>query len=316
MVSGSPEAIVSVRNLTKIFNDTIVAVNGISFDVYKGEIFALLGPNGAGKTTTVEIIEGLQGPTRGDVFVFGRNIKRGFRGLRSKIGVLPQEFEPFDLLKPPEFIKYFATLFGRRMNEEDIESLLDLVGLTERRKSLSVHLSGGEKRRLGIALSLVSNPELVFLDEPTTGLDAQARRHLWSVIGTLRDEGKTIFLTTHYLEEAEELADRVAIMNQGDLVAMGAPEELIDKVGGTSSLILEGIDTDLAGPIQALGFRAKVKEGRIEIDLKSGETVKDVLSTLSLQKMEFRDLRTRRPTLEEAFLKLVGARLEDGELTE
>ena len=316
MASQRPEKVVSVRDLTKVFNETIVAVNEISFDVYEKEIFALLGPNGAGKTTTVEIIEGLQDATEGEVFVFGRNTKKGLRDMRARMGVLPQEFEPFDLLKPPEFLEYFAKLFGRKMTEEDVDDLLELVGLTERKKSLSVHLSGGEKKRLGIALSLVSNPDLIFLDEPTTGLDAQARRHLWSVISSLRDEGKTIFLTTHYLEEAEVLADRVAIMNRGKLIAMGTPEELIEKVGGTSTLILEGVDTDLAGPIQALGFRARARKGRIEIRLRSGETVKDILSTLTLQRIHFKDLRTRRPTLEEAFLKLVGARLEGGELIE
>ena len=226
------ENVISVKGLRKVFNDSIVAVDNVSFEVKRGEVFSLLGPNGAGKTTIVEILEGLQDPTSGTATVLGKKLEDGFTDIRGRMGILPQEFEPFDMLKPTEFLSYFAELFGKSLKDKDISKLLKTVGLYERRKSFSQNLSGGEKRKLGIALSLVSDPEFLFLDEPTTGLDAQSRRSLWALITSLKEKGKTIFLTTHYLEEAEELADRVAIMHKGKIIEIGTPRELIEAAGG------------------------------------------------------------------------------------
>jgi ABC-2 type transport system ATP-binding protein len=310
------EIAISVEGLTKVFNNTIVAADKVSFKVKKGEVFALLGPNGAGKTTTVEILEGLQDPTSGSATVLGANIKDGFKKIRNRIGVLPQEFEPFDLLKPPEFLKYFGALYGKSLTEDEITNLLEIVGLNERRKSVAMNLSGGEKRKLGIAIALVSDPELLFLDEPTTGLDPQARRSLWSLITQLKNEGKTVILTTHYLEEAEELSDRVAIMNKGKIIAMGTPRELMVKAGGEFILLLEGASTNGVDIAQELGLDAFHAGPTLNIRIRKGESVKDVILKLTDAGVEYRDFYTTKPTLEDAFLSLVGAKLENGELKE
>jgi ABC-2 type transport system ATP-binding protein len=310
------EFVISVEGLRKVFNNTIVAVDDISFKVKKGEVFSLLGPNGAGKTTTVEILEGLQDPTSGDATVLGTSIKGGFVKIRERIGVLPQEFEPFDLLKPPEFLRYFGQLYGKNLKEEEITDLLKTVGLNERRTSVAMNLSGGEKRKLGIAVSLVSDPELLFLDEPTTGLDPQARRSLWSLITNLKDEGKTVILTTHYLEEAEELSDRVAVMNHGKIIAMGTPRELMDKAGGEFMLLLEGASTNGIDVARKLGLDAFHAGPTLNIRIGKGESVKEVILRLNEAGVEYRDLYTTKPTLEDAFLSLVGAKLENGVLKE
>ncbi len=225
------ESVIEVHGLTKYYPD-VKAVDGIDFDVQAGEVFSLLGPNGAGKTTTVEILEGLRDPTGGDARVLGVDVRHGYAKIRGRVGVLPQDFEPFDRLRPREAVPYWATLMNRRLPPSEIASLLETVGLTSRAATYAMHLSGGEKRRLGIAMALVAKPDLVFLDEPTTGLDPSARRDLWGLILELKRGGKTVVLTTHYLDEAEQLADHVAIMNKGKIVARGTPDDLISRHGG------------------------------------------------------------------------------------
>lgn len=307
---------ISVEGLTKVFNKTIVAVDNVSFEVKKGEVFSLLGPNGAGKTTTVEILEGLQDPTSGSATVLGKKLEEDFRDIRVRMGILPQEFEPFDMLKPTEFLRYFSELYGKPLEKEDISKLLKTVGLYERRKSLSMNLSGGEKRKLGIALAMVSDPELLFLDEPTTGLDAQSRRSLWALITSLKESGKTIFLTTHYLEEAEELSDRVAIMNKGKFVGIGTPRELIEASGGEVLLVLDDTPRDSAEVTSKLGLESFYEGNNLKIKVPKQQSVKETLSRISSAGVEYRDFYTTRPSLEDAFLSLVGAKLEDGELKE
>src|SRR5713226_7268743 len=221
-VVGVVERVIEVRGLVKRYPD-ITAVDGIDFDVNRGEVFSLLGPNGAGKTTTVEILEGLRDPTAGQARVLGEDVRSGYRRIRERVGVLPQDFEPFDRLRPREAVAYWARLFDHPVSEADVASIIETVGLADRADTFALNLSGGEKRRLGIAMALVGQPELLFLDEPTTGLDPGARRELWAVIGDLRRKGRTILLTTHYLDEAEQLADDVAIMNHGKIVARGSP---------------------------------------------------------------------------------------------
>src|SRR5213083_1878230 len=238
-VVGVAERVIEVRGLIKRYPD-ITAVDGIDFDVNRGEVFSLLGPNGAGKTTTVEILEGLRDPTAGEARVLGQDVRSGYRRIRERVGVLPQDFEPFDRLRPREAVAYWARLFDRTLTKEEVAGLIRTVGLADRADTLAMNLSGGERRRLGIAMSLVGKPKLVFLDEPTTGLDPGARRELWGLIRQLKSEGTTILLTTHYLDEAEQLADDVAIMNHGKIVARGSPASLITQFGAGAVIVLAG----------------------------------------------------------------------------
>src|SRR5438093_512632 len=216
--AGVGEHVIEVRGLVKRYPD-ITAVDGIDFNVNRGEVFSLLGPNGAGKTTTVEILEGLRDPTAGEARVLGEDVRSGYRRIRERVGVLPQDFEPFDRLRPREAVAYWARLFDHAVSEAEVASIIDTVGLADRANTFALNLSGGEKRRLGIAMALVGQPELLFLDEPTTGLDPGARRELWTLIGDLKRKGRTILLTTHYLDDAEQLTDDVAILNHGRILA-------------------------------------------------------------------------------------------------
>ena len=208
---------IEVASLAKAYGD-LKAVDGVSFGVEKGEIFSLLGPNGAGKTTSVEILEGLREKDAGEVKVLGLDPWREGYSLHAKIGVIPQGFRFLDYPTPREAIRYYSALFGKKV---DADALLKRVILEDAADLYFMKLSGGQKQKMGLALSLVNDPELVFLDEPTTGLDPQARRAVWEVIRNLKKEGRTVLLTTHYLEEAETLADRVAIMHHGRFIASG-----------------------------------------------------------------------------------------------
>jgi ABC-2 type transport system ATP-binding protein len=239
---------IEVGDLHKSYG-ALKAVDGISFSVENGEIFSLLGPNGAGKTTTVEILEGLRERDSGEVRVMAMDPwKEGYQ-LHKKIGVIPQGFRFFDKSTPLEAIRYYASLFDVTV---DPEKILSEVILTDSKNVIFENLSGGQKQKLGLALALVNNPELLFLDEPTTGLDPQARRAMWDVIRSLKQQGRTILLTTHYLEEAELLADKVAIMTKGKIIAAGSPQELINTYGSPKRMVavsdsLEDIFVKLVG---------------------------------------------------------------------
>ncbi len=218
---------IEVNSLKKHYGQ-LKAVDDISFSVQQGQIFSLLGPNGAGKTTTVEILEGLREKDSGDVKVLSMDPWKEGYSLHKKIGVIPQGFRFFDKSTPMEAVKYYAELFDAKV---DPEKIIQEVTLDDSKHMLFENLSGGQKQKVGLALALVNSPELLFLDEPTTGLDPQARRTMWAVIQSLKREGRSILLTTHYLEEAQTLADEVAIMNKGKIIASGSPEELINKYG-------------------------------------------------------------------------------------
>ncbi len=305
------EIILEAKGLTKIYGD-LAAVDNLDLQVFKGEVFSMLGPNGAGKTTTVEILEGLRDATSGQATLFGKDLKKAYHDIRAKVGVLPQEFEPWERLKPPEAVSYWGELFGRKLGEKDRRELIDLVGLTNRVKVLGQNLSGGEKRRLGIAMALVGDPELVFLDEPTTGLDPQARRGLWEVIRDLRKAGKTVFLTTHYLEEAEELADRVAIMNKGKIVVSGSPDELITLHGGGTTVILKGAGQDGLEKVVKMGMKAELDGRDVAVRVPPLTKMRDTISDIVEAGIAFKDFETRKPTLEDVFFNLIGGRLEEG----
>lgn len=297
--------------LTKTYG-SLNAVDQLELDVGRGTIFSLLGPNGAGKTTTVEILEGLRRPTSGSARVLDHDVVSEYDKIRHRIGILPQDFEPFDRLTPLEAVAYWARLFNRSLSKMDVRKLLEIVGLDERRNLQALRLSGGEKRKLGIALSLVGEPELLFLDEPTTGLDAKARRDLWRLIRSIKEEGRTVFLTTHYLEEAEHLADDVGIMHKGKLVARGRPDELVAKNASRTTIVLAGAGTAGLEEVTRKGMEAVLEDGDVLVRVSDPSEMKGVLARLSSLEVPLREMYTRRGTLEDVFLELVGGKMEEG----
>ena len=309
-------SIIDVEALLKRYPPDINAVDGITFSVSSGQVFSMLGPNGAGKTTTVEILEGLRTPTGGQAHVMGVDSTKEYSEIRGRVGILPQNFEPFDNLKPFEAVDYWARLFDMRTTRKQINALLDTVGLAERKSLLSKKLSGGEKRKLGIALSLINEPELLFLDEPTTGLDPKARRDLWKLIEEIRKEGTTVFLTTHYLEEAEKLADDVAIMHKGKIIARGSPSELVTRFGKTTVVVLEGVGSEGLKEITRRGIEASESNGDVMVPVSSPSEMRTIFAKLSSIELPVKDMYTRRQTLEDVFLNLVGTKMDEGVLQE
>ncbi len=309
------EAIINVENLYKHYPPDVKAVDGISFEIRPRQIFSMLGPNGAGKTTTVEILEGLRNPTSGVASIFGVDVTHDYSQIRDKVGILPQNFEPFDELKPPEAIEYWAGLYDRKMSRKDIQQLLEKVDLTSRKNSVSKKLSGGEKRKLGIALSVINEPEVLFLDEPTTGLDPRARRDLWALIQEIRKKGTTVFPTTHYLDEAEKLADDVAIMHKGKIIARDRPEELIRKHAKLTVIVLVGVGPEGMKEIKRRGIEATTEaDGDILVPVADPSEMRTIFQKLSGIELKVKDMYTRRQTLEDVFLDLVGAKMEEGDL--
>jgi ABC-2 type transport system ATP-binding protein len=309
-------SIIDVQDLLKRYPPDINAVDGITFSVSGGQVFSMLGPNGAGKTTTVEILEGLRTPTRGEISVLGVDTTREYSKIRGRVGILPQNFEPFDNLKPIEAIDYWAKLFDMRTTRKEMNDLLDVVGLSERKNLLSKKLSGGEKRKLGIALSLINEPELLFLDEPTTGLDPKARRDLWKLIEEIKQKGTTVFLTTHYLDEAEKLSDDVAIMHRGKIIARGSPSDLVTRYGKTTVVILEGVGKEGLKEITRRGIDASESDGDVMVPVGSPSEMRTIFAKLSSIELPVKDMYTRRQTLEDVFLNLVGTKMDEGVLEE
>ncbi len=317
MLGTMSEEIVRVEGLAKHYPPTTKAVDGVTFSIDKPKIFSLLGPNGAGKTTTVEILEGLRVPTSGSAWVFDVDVTKDYSPIRNKVGTLPQNFEPFDELKPPEAVGYWAGLFGIKVTPKDINRMIERVGLSDRRNVISRKLSGGEKRKLGIALSLVNSPELLFLDEPTTGLDPKARRDLWAMIQEVRKNGATVFLTTHYLDEAEKLAEEVAIMHKGKMIAQGTPQDLITKYGKMTVVVLAGAGEVGLKEITRRGISATMEpDGDVLVPVADPAEMRTIFMKLSAIELKIKDMYTRRQSLEDVFLGLVGARMEEGVLRE
>ena len=293
---------ISVDGLQKSYGQ-LRAVDGISFSVQKGEVFSLLGPNGAGKTTTIEILEGLRQQDGGTVRVLDFDPWNKGYDLHRKIGVIPQGFKFLDYPTPREAIAYYAALFGR---DVDPDEMLRRVILEDAADIWFQNLSGGQKQKLGMALSLVNDPEVVFLDEPTTGLDPQARRAVWEVIRKLKSEGRTIMLTTHYLEEAEELADRVAIMNHGRIVAMGTTSEIESRYGSGQRMIVKAKE-DMLEYLQE-NTKLEVEGGResVTIRLRDKNDAMVALGAIEESGADWGDLTVKRDSLEDVFLRLVG----------
>ncbi|QTA37353.1 ABC transporter ATP-binding protein [Thermosipho ferrireducens] len=289
--------ILAVKNLKKYYGD-LKAVNNISFEVKRGTVFSLLGPNGAGKTTTVEILEGLRKKTGGEIYYFGEKVNDITKSIKEKIGVALQKTELFKELTVLETVKLFRSFYQKGFTPKEI---VDMVGLNEKAKSRVKNLSGGQLQRLVLGLAFVNDPEIIFLDEPTTGLDPQSRRHIWEIIQAFKKSGKTIFLTTHYMEEAERLADMVCIIDNGKIVASGSPDELI-KSSGLKSIIefqADNISTTHFPNCKKLGDKFFFETTNVAEDIQK------------LLANGIEDFIVRHPTLEDVFLKLTGKKLRD-----
>lgn len=296
---------IQVEGLTKRYGN-LTAVNGISFTVNRGEIFAFLGPNGAGKTTTVEMLECLRKPTSGKAYVLGYDISKDRENIKKRTGILPQDFATYDRLTVKETIQYFAGLFN---SHPDIDGLIKQVDLEDKKNTLFKNLSGGLKQRLGIAVALVNDPELIFLDEPTAGLDPRARHIVWNLIDELHKQGKTVFLTTHYMEEAEALADRVGIIHKGNIVALDATDRLISEYGKKNLLILKRTSSKVIPTIERLGVKANFNGGDVTVYLNHVVAVSEILHELGKTNIPFDELQLKRSSLEDVFLNLTGESL-------
>ncbi len=303
------KSVVLVKNLKKSYGK-IKAVDDISFEVYDQEIFGLVGPNGAGKTTAIECIEGLRKPNSGNLTVLDLNPASNGRTLRNMIGIQLQESQLPARLKVWEAVSLFSSFYKK--NIESVPLLRDL-GLEEKKNAYFDKLSGGQKQRLFIALSLINDPELIFLDELTTGLDPQARRTTWDLISSVRNKGKTIFLTTHFMEEAEKLCDRVAIMDNGKIIALDTPGNLIKDISMETRLrfsVTESPELDLLDNIKSISKYEK-SGSNIIIYGHDKRMVKDVVTFLVNQNIDFTDLQTKQSTLEDVFLTLTGKQIRN-----
>ncbi|MGD9948757.1 MAG: ABC transporter ATP-binding protein [Desulfobulbus sp.] len=309
-MNNNTEYAIDVEQLTKRYG-SFLAVNALSFKVRKGEVFALLGPNGAGKTTTVEIIETIRRPTSGRVRLLGMDVTKKKHDVVPCIGVLPQGFSSFDRITVRETMQYYSRLFGSR--HVDIDELIALVNLTDKAKEQYTTLSGGLKQRLGIAIALVNDPKVVFLDEPTTGLDPRARREVWDVLLGLKKKGKTVFLTTHYMEEAELLADTVAIISNGTTIAMGSPDQLIESNADYLALTLQSADEKAFAVINQMGFEPTRNNGNnIQLRVAHADDIREILNAMDNAGASFLGMDVRKPNLEQVFLKLTGGALHQG----
>jgi ABC-2 type transport system ATP-binding protein len=310
MTETMVDSVVRVRGLTKRYGD-IQAVAGIDFDVRRGEVFGLLGPNGAGKTTTVEILEGLRSPDGGEVTVLGLDVAKDVDKLKPRIGVSLQTASMYPKLTVTELIDLFRSFYPR---SRPTAELIEALGLGERKNAQSQVLSGGQRQRLAVALALVNDPELVFLDEPTTGLDPAARRSLWDLVRDLQSAGRSVLLTTHYMEEAEVLCDRLAIMDHGRILEMGTVDELVSKRFKERAVrfdLLEGLAEE---DLRVLPGVSEAKLDATEVLLYTrdvGPTIGALLALAEARGLEPQNLAIRRATLEDVFLDLTGRALRD-----
>jgi ABC-2 type transport system ATP-binding protein len=303
------KVVIHVDHLRKVYGQT-VAVDEVSFEIYAGEIFGMVGPNGAGKTTTTECIEGLRHPDGGSIQVFGMNPQNGGYALRERIGVQLQTSALQERIKVWEALDLFAAFYA---NPVDTGPLLERMGLADKRNAKFGKLSGGQKQRLFIALALINNPELVFLDELTTGLDPQARHAMWGMVRGIRNQGKTVFLTTHFMEEAERLCDRVAIMDRGKIVALDTPENLIRRIGAENRVVFTVEGKFDPQPFLRLPNVTRVEPNaeKVVVHGKTNHVVVDVVTMLVSNGHRFRDLRTEQPNLEDVFIALTGHEMRD-----
>jgi ABC-2 type transport system ATP-binding protein len=301
--------VISVSNLGKSYGST-VAVDDVSLEVFEGEIFGLIGPNGAGKTTTMECVEGNRVPDKGKISVLGLDPRRDANALRQRIGVQHQEAHLQKRIKVWEAVDLWRSLYPRVV---DTDALLAGLGLESKRNAWFMTLSGGQKQRLFIALALIHEPEVVFLDELTTGLDPQARRAIWGLVTGIRERGTTVFLTTHLMEEAERLCDRVAIIEHGRLIEVGTPADLVQKHCPERSVVFSSDDVNVAERLQVLGAVEHTEGSAATYTIRGAgdDFVTDVINIIAREGIRVRGFRTEIPTLEDVFLKLTGHGIRD-----
>jgi len=303
-------AVIEVEKLRKSYGD-IKAVNDISFTVARGEIFGMLGPNGAGKTTTMEIVEGLRLADSGSVSVLGMDIRQRSRRIKADIGVQLQATSLYPRLKVREVFDLFGSFFPKAVSPDE---LIKLVGLEDSHDKLCINLSGGQQQRLSVGLALVNDPQILFLDEPTSGLDPQARHNIWDLVKLQQERGKTVFLTTHYMEEAERLCVRVAIIDHGEIIATDRPDRLIGEHFKEEAIEFQ-LDQPLSDEVlsQLTGATSVVTEnGQVTVYSSSvPATISALMEVAKQRNMNLTDLYVRRATLEDVFLKLTGRRIRD-----
>jgi ABC-2 type transport system ATP-binding protein len=301
---------ISVRDLKKSYGD-IKAVDGVTFEVEEKEIFGILGPNGAGKTTTLEMIETLREQDSGEIVVQGMEARRDARAIKEMIGVQLQTTVFFDNLTVWETIDLFSSFYKTHV---DTGELLELVSLSDKAGAMLDELSGGLHKRVSIALALVNDPQIVFLDEPTTGLDPQARRHIWDIVDQLRDREKTVVITTHYIEEAEVLCDRVAVMDHGKMIAMGTPNELIDRYSSESNIsfrLTPALDESVVSAITGVKSVRGNDGGYTVATDTPQETLIGIFTAAYENNATADEVSMKRATLEDVFLKITGRRLRE-----
>jgi ABC-2 type transport system ATP-binding protein len=303
------EPVVSVEGLVKRYGD-VAAVDGVSFDVRKGEIFALLGPNGAGKTTTVEMMECVSRPTAGSIRVLGHSVSEsdGEPEIKKRIGVLPQEFDTLGMLTVAENLEFFAGLYDAPV---DVTGLLDLLEMRDKAKVRFASLSGALKQRVGIAAALVNDPELIFLDEPTKSLDPEIRKATWKVIRGLREKGRSIILATHYIDEAEQLADRVAILLKGKAVALDTPSQLVQSYGVGRAMVFANAREGVFGTLRRFFDNVSMEGSNVVVPFGDMRDIQVALTALIERGLQA-DMTLRSATLEDVFHKLAGFRMSEG----
>ncbi len=308
---SSKMPVIEVRDLRKHYGD-VKAVDGLSLEVERGEVFGMLGPNGAGKSTTVEIIEGLRDMDSGHVRILDLDPHRDGVKVRETIGIQLQSASLFDKLTAREHLALFSSFYKRTRTVDD---LIEMVDLADRSNAISKELSGGQRQRLSFALAVVNDPEVVFLDEPTTGLDPQARRHMWDVIAAMRKEGKTIFLTTHYMDEAELLCDRIAIVDHGQIIALDSPARLIESNFQAQTVSFKASDSQISnGDLESLAgvTGAASEDGSVELfSADVAATIGALMDYAKDRNISMQDLSIGRANLEDVFLKLTGRRIRD-----
>ena len=306
-------SIISISNLNKTYASGLQALKRIDLQIRKGEIFALLGPNGAGKTTLISIVCGIVTPTEGTVLVDGHDIAREYRAARSTIGLVPQELSIYAFESVWSNVNFSRGLFGRAPNPAFVEKLLRDLSLWDKRKDRIMTLSGGMKRRVMIAKALSHEPQILFLDEPTAGVDVELRRDMWALVRSLRESGVTIILTTHYINEAEEMADRIGVINKGELILVENKAELMKKLG-KKQLTLHLQQPMAAIPPALRGWSLALKDGGREIEYRFDSVEQDtgvpaLLKRMSELGIAVHDLNTRQSSLEEIFVSLVSERV-------
>jgi ABC-2 type transport system ATP-binding protein len=304
---------IQCRDLRKTYDGKVEAVRGLNLDIKAGECFGLLGPNGAGKTTTIEILEGLLEPTSGQVSIFGHSWQENEREMREWLGISLQETRLSEKLTVRETIDLFASFYREPRSTAEV---LEQLQLTEKADSWVGKLSGGQRQRLAVATALVCNPRILFLDEPTTGLDPQSRRQLWDIVRAFQHNGGTVLLTTHYMDEAEKLCGRLAIVDHGRIIAEGSPAELIKRLGGhhVVEFAVSGLDGDAMAVWRALPSveSAREEEGLVALNVEQPHlTIPALLDAVARQGGELQHLSTRQASLEDVFVRLTGRHLRD-----